>query len=449
MYAGLASSAANALFNVGDNAGAAHWSRVAADAWRRLADDSTDGGLSAFYADAADGYAHYVVGAYAEAEAAYARALARTVQVGADDAPRLRDDRANAAQVRADCLLRLGRPQDALAVVDALLAETVAASGEGSGGEQRLLLMRTSALRELGRNADALAAIERAASAYRAMYGERGTVLANLENERGLVLNDLGRYAESRAAFERAQAVNRAATGGIADPVTELNLAMVCDSLGDYACAVARSSAVVDDPVAQAAMLPTQRREARLGLARALSQAGQYARAAAILDSEIAAIRAEADASPVDLATASVHAARNALRAGDLEAATLHSIAARDLFASLVPAGHYVFLSLDRIDGEIKLARGDLASAVPLLEAFHDGTQAAESPDSIWAAYAGFVLADLRHRQGRDDDARALLARWLPVARPIVLPTQRERAAAEALAARLNMQAGSRPQHSA
>jgi serine/threonine-protein kinase len=438
MYAGLASSAANALFNVGDNAGAARWSRVAADAWRELASTGDDGGLARFYADVADGYAHYVSGAYAEAASAYERALARAVEVGADDAPRLRDDRANAAQVRVDSLLRLGRPQDALAAVDTALAETVAAGGQGSGGEQRLLLMRTSCLRELGRNGEALAAIERAVAAYRAMYGERGTVLANLENERGLVLNELGRYAEARAAFELAQQVNRAATGGIADPVTELNLAMVCDSLGDYACAVARSSAVIDDPVAQAAMLPTQRRDARLGHARALSQAGEYARAAAILDAEIAALRGETDASPVDLASASVHAARNALRAGDLHVATTHSTQARTLFASLVPTGHYVFLSLDRIDGEIALARGKLAAAAPLIEAFHDGTQAVESPDSIWAAYAGFALADLRHRQGRDDEARALLERWLPVARSVVLPTQRDRAAAEALAARLN-----------
>lgn len=94
--------------------------------------------------------------------------------------------------MRADALLRLGRAADALALVDAALAQAPAADAPP------LWLLRAGALRRMNRFDEALATAER--------HFQLVPEGADGRAEQGLALFGLGRYDEAIAAFDRVLA---------------------------------------------------------------------------------------------------------------------------------------------------------------------------------------------------------------------------------------------------
>jgi serine/threonine-protein kinase len=434
LYAGLASTLAAQMLHAGRMRDAAAWSNRAAGAWRALADGGD--ALAPVHASMAVGYAHYVVGELDPAVEAYRGAL--SAAAGLSTIPAARGLRAESAYMLGGILKALGNNDEALAVLDAGLAGIEADGDAWSTAAVRLHRNRSEVLSALGRSEDALQAIELALRIEAPIFGRRGVLYASLMNQKGIVLNELARFRESREAFAEALRSHRAATGED-DTTVRINLANVCDSVGDNRCAREAYERLLADAKASAALLPQMRRQLRQMLGRSMSQAGDYDGARAVLQAVLPEAIAEDGAASPNAAAILLHLARNEQRAGRWRVALDDARRAREAYSAMLPPGHLVFLTIDRIEGDVALGQGRLGDAERLLEGYHDATVAADGPDSVWAALAGLDLARLRHAQRRDDEARTLLRRHLPKTREVLLPTHPDRAAAEALARQLQV----------
>jgi serine/threonine-protein kinase len=435
LFAGMASTLAGQMLNAGRLQDAAMWSRRAAEAWGALGQGGDR--VAPIHAALAVGYAHYVLGEFEPAIAAYREALALSDPMKGE-APVL-ELRIETTYMLGGALKELGRQQEALSPLDAALAEAGAGGYGRSAGAVRLHRTRSEVLGALGRSAEALAAIDRALEVEREVFGQRGALYANLINQRGTTLNELGRYREAREALVEAQRSTRAASG-IDDPAVRLNLANVCDSIGDNDCARAEYEALLADTAAMQAFLPPNRRQVRQMLGRALSQAGDYDHARTVLETLLPEAITEDGAASPNAAAILIHLARNEQRDRRWDAALDYAKRTREAYAALVPEGHYIFATLDRIEGFVALGQGRLDAAARLIEGYRDATVAGDGAESLWAALADLDVAQLRHAQGRDDEARALLRQHLPKVRDTLLPTHPDRAAAEALAKTLQIE---------
>lgn len=432
MYAGLAETLAGQMMSVGRTQDAATRSRRAAAAWQRLADDGAEKYRP--HAEMAEGYADYVLGEMEAAAVSYRKALAMPMQQSTD--AESRDLRAQAAYTLGAALNTLGRSEEAIVALDDALRELAAGGGLGTTVAARLQRSRSETLSALGRNTEALAAIDSALAVADAIWGPSGSPRAKLLNQRGVVLNELGRFDAARVAFESALAAAQDA-GEPAAAATRSNLANACDSVGDNACARAQLEQLLGDPQAIEALLPQQRRQLKQMLGRALSQAGDYAAARRVLEATLVEVLTEDGATSPNAAATLIHLARNDQRDGRWDSALDYARRTRQAYAAIVPAGHFVFASVDRIEGHVALGQGRLDEAARLIEGYHAATLATDGVDSFWAALASLDLAALRHAQGRDNDARELLRLNLPRVRDTVLPTHPDRAAAETLAGHL------------
>jgi tetratricopeptide (TPR) repeat protein len=269
------------------------------------------------------------------------------------------------------------------------------------------------------------------------IYGPAGAEHGALLNERGTALNELGRYAEARRDYDAALTILSSARGGEGLIELRSNLATACDSEGDYACAIASFESVLANGAG--AMRDQDRWVVTQGLARSLSQAGQYDRARRLFEQVLNEAGAAGEDGAKEAAYTLLHAARNELRAGAWAAASDYSHRARAAFAHFLGPEHYLFSSLDRIDAFIALGQGQVDTAASMLEKVRDATLASDGPESFWTALTQLDLAEARHAQGRDDEARALLQTYLPTLRERVRETHVNRAAAERLARELGV----------
>lgn len=103
---------------------------------------------------------------------------------------------------------------------------------------------------------------------------------------------------------------------------------------------------------------------------------------------------------------------------------------------ALAPPGHPLFLHARRARAAFALDRGDSATAERELRAAVAGFEAADGL-AIDLAISRSELAGVLLARRRQPEARALLARAMPVLRAALLPQEVNRAAAERVARRL------------
>ncbi|MFT4178361.1 MAG: protein kinase [Thermomonas sp.] len=270
-------------------------------------------------------------------------------------------------------------------------------------------------------------------------YMEGGADIGKLYGSLGLVLNEQGRYREALEAMRHADALGAASDDvPLEVAIRKEHVGSVYDRLGDYPAALQAYDAAIatlagiDDGNA-----PGVKRKLRVRQARIAARAGKAAWAAAQLAELRGQSLKEDGEGSQDYAYVVLQQAVAAQRMGDAGRAARLLDEANALWAKAAPATHPIFAHMLRTRAALTRARGDLATAERDQRDALQRLEAGSQP--IDTATARAELAAIRHQQGQDTDARALLAQALPVLRDAVLPQQADRAAAEALAKQLGM----------
>lgn len=334
-----------------------------------------------------------------------------------------------------------GQYGPALAMADKGLA-FVDRSGQKADTPLRIGLLRSKAtsLYRLGKPDDALSVMQQSIALQRASVGEKGSNTAVLYNDMTLILNALGRYREAAEAAQHAQRLGEEAGMGPAEAAIQLsNLGDALENAGDYPQAVQRKEqalAMLDEAGADADD-PT-RRKIDVMLARALGFAGRFDEAfERMTRARDAARRLDGeDSMPYAYATWQMAVLeKNMGNAADglpiLEEAALR-------WAKLVPPEHTVFTQVHRVRAHFARMQRNLALAEREQRAALDRFEVTQSaPAGLAAAQA--EMADILAAKHESHAARAMLRQALPTLRESVLPQEINRAAAETLAARLGM----------
>lgn len=334
-----------------------------------------------------------------------------------------------------------GRYDQALALADKGLA-FLDRHSQKAGTPVRVgpLRNKATALFRVGRPADALAVMQQAIDLQRASVGDNGANMAILYNDLSFILKDLGRYREAADAARRAAKLGEAAGMGPAEAAVQAsNLADALEMAGDYPQAVQgkqRALALLDK--AGVGKDDPNRRRIEVGLARALGFAGRFDDALARMTRSRAQARALDGEDSMPYAYATWQAAVLAKNMRDpvaglplLEESILR-------WRKLVPPEHTVFTQAHRVRAYFARMQGDLALAereqAVALGRFKT-TQAAPAGLAVAQAEMAGILA----AQGKQAEARALLRQALPILREAVLPQEATRVEAETLARQLGL----------
>ena len=300
-----------------------------------------------------------------------------------------------------------------------------------------LLRALSDAQAETGDAAGAEQSIREAIAVGELSDGPDSPMLGRLYNSLGLVLADLGRYREATAALLRSEALQAGHPSAVEQATRRNNLAGAYENEGDYARALAlyaQALAVLDGAEGD---VSAQRRKLQVRQARATGLAGDPAAALDRLEALRAELRQAGDGETIEYAFATVLQAGMARLAGDPGRGVPLLDAAEPLWKAQVPATHPVFVQMQRLRAEFARQRGDLATAASTLEAALARLHEAGGVNAFSEAALRTDLAAVRLALGDAAAARRLLDQALPVMRQAVLPQQVDRAAAEALAARL------------
>jgi eukaryotic-like serine/threonine-protein kinase len=301
-----------------------------------------------------------------------------------------------------------------------------------------LLRTRGEALSHQGDHAGAEVVLRQAIALQERAVGHGGVRLASLQNGLGTVLNDLGRYPEAIAALKRAEELESASGGAPVERAIGLgNLAAVMESYGDYDGALAlfeQAKAKLDE--GEVAPDALTRRMLERNHARTLVLAGQHARAGERLAHLREQARTIDGEDSFEYAMTTWQSVVLARRMRDPVRGRALLAEAESRFATLVPDTHAFFAHVRRaraafatMQGRSAEAEREQRDAIARLEA--------ASVLPVELAVARAELAGILMQAGRRADARATLDQALPPLRATLLPQEIQRAAAEALDARL------------
>jgi len=334
-----------------------------------------------------------------------------------------------------------GRYDQALALADKGLA-FVDRTGQAADTPLRIGLLRSKAtsLYRLGKPNDALSLMQQGIALQRASVGEQGSNTAILYNDMTLILNALGRYREAAEAAQQAQRLGEEAGMGPAEAAIQLsNLGDALENAGDYRQAVQRKEqalAMLDTAGADADD-PT-RRKIEVMLARASGFAGRFDEARERMSRAREAARKLDGEDSVQYAYATWQMAVLEKNIGDAVAGLPILEEAAQRWAKLAPPEHTVFTQVHRIRAHFARMQGDLALAEREQRAALARFEVTQSAPAGLAAVQA-EMADILAEKHEDDAARAMLRQALPVLRESVLPQEINRAAAEKLAERLGV----------
>jgi len=415
-FARTARSYAYLLAGLGRQQDSLDWLQRSAAGFRAQA---TDEGLA--QAVAVETYALILTQRYAQAEhvAKSAIAAAVTAQVAPIIIATLEDNLAAA-------LMYLERPAEQLAVSDQAMRLLRAAGLERSMYMYRFEEHRGQALTELQRPAEALLSFDHARAIHVLGRGEAGSSLSTLDEKRADALQSLGRLAAARTILLQVQ--RREKLAGLRPQVrSQALLASAYGLEGDWRKAAAVARGALADTEGFAAMPGDWAQSVRMSLARILALAGDMRAARTLMEDEFS--RAGEPA----LLRWRLYLAEGALQAGDLPQAEQDLLIAAAAIEQHAPS---LRPQLRRVRGLLALAQGQLAAAEQDLTELPQ--QFANGP-AYRRAIAQVDMAMLRHAQGRDEQARQLLAAHLPSLGEAVLPSHpdflRATALAQALAA--------------
>jgi len=300
-----------------------------------------------------------------------------------------------------------------------------------------LLRSRASALRACGRPAEAETALRELMALQEQVVGMDTMPMLQLSNELALALQEQGRFRDAAKVLEDVRIPD--GEGPYNRAVLTTNLALTFEDVGDYARAqqlLAQALALLDEAGIERDN-DGRRAIARLA-ARAQGLGGQPAKAAATLaELRERARRIDGEESS-EYANATYQLAFAQQRAGQADAALPVIDEAQRIWARKLPPTHKNFALMHRLRAAIALDRGALDVADREFAAALDVLQKSSAPASD-VALVQAEQARLRLRQGRKDEAHALLAAALPRLRDAFLPTQVTLVDAERSAAQLGM----------
>lgn len=303
-----------------------------------------------------------------------------------------------------------------------------------------LMRNRAEALLLLGQHPQAEATARQAIAISEKTGSSGDSRLGILHGVLAKALLGQGRYREALAAHE--DGVRLMPPGDLGprnNAINFANEAMLLYAVGDYAKGLdLTGQAVAALDKAYIASGDDFRTPAEVKHARLLLANGRAGEAKSLLDALLPRVRAAEGEDSENYVLVVEAMAETALRSGDAARgqALLDETRARFAKRGLAPA-HVKFAQFLREDAAFARLRGDLESAERKQREALERLQSVGNPFDIAATRT--ELAEIRFERGDKAEARALLAQALPVMRASVLPQQRDRVAAEALAQRLGM----------
>ncbi len=362
--------------------------------------------------------------------------LAEAVKIG-DGLPGLATvDFLDALRVLAHSQQRAGHFEEAYALSSDLIRRVQAQGSDQGVAMAAALHVHAVAAHNLGKFDEALTSFDRALTLRRAM-DPTGATFSSLLNDYAILLNDLSRYRESLAMLDEAERVTRAMTGvRVDDPEIVGNIASVSESAGDYDRAerMTREAMIL---IAKARPDDADgMRRLRSNLGRVLAFRGRYDEARALLEAtrrEVEPLGPES----FDYAFETFRLATAERLAGRFARASALIDEAERGFKAQVPEGHPVLAHVLRSRGYIAAAQGRFEDATRELDAARAILVAAFDEDNLDVRIVDVERAAVLAARGENDQARALLTVALPTLRRALLPTEVNRARAEALARKL------------